>query len=706
MPLCLFLVHSHRPYFDYMINFLSSVTFTSHISLLKLIIMRKVLLLVVGLLPVFLWGQAQRTVLIEHFTNASCGPCAAQNPDFHALLSDNTANVVSLKYQAPFPGYDPMNQYNPAQVNTRGDYYGLDGVPTAWIDGILPGNDYAGGLGDWNITANSGYAGGPYGYNQDVLSYAAGQATPITIDLTHSLNAALDEITITAVVTNTGAEDLTLTAGRFHVVLVEKTVNYLAPPGSNGEMEFHNVMRRMYPSDQGAVLNTLAAGASTTLTYTEPLPTYIADKREIAVIAFFQNNTNKSVLQAAYSQPQEIENALDASFGDNLTVTPTELCGATIEPSITVFNNGEAEITSLEIGLAINGDPIGTESWTGTLAAGASTTITFEEYALNGTSSLAFVILGINGSDSDINSLNNQAPSATYAAFSEDVYGTELVEDNEDYDGVYPSIAVIEEPVPGGNGTFLSLRRADFTSTAGAAVGGYGQSDRSIFVNFYDWNPSVAGVNESATMTYPKLDFSNTTNSYLKFDHSHARYQGSSDRLQVLVSPDCGDTWTIVYNKAGAQLATRPDQNAFFIPPANGWVTDSVSLSAFDGTPELNIQFKAISAWGNNLFIDNINVSGLIVGTNDLEDLLAGKVSVFPNPASTAVNIEFELVEATPVTIEILNVNGQKVATLDQNRDYAAGQYIRTWNPENAGIYMARIRTQLGESTQRIVVAR
>jgi flagellar hook assembly protein FlgD len=70
------------------------------------------------------------------------------------------------------------------------------------------------------------------------------------------------------------------------------------------------------------------------------------------------------------------------------------------------------------------------------------------------------------------------------------------------------------------------------------------------------------------------------------------------------------------------------------------------------------------------------------------------------------VNIEFELVEATPVTIEILNVNGQKVATLDQNRDYAAGQYIRTWNPENAGIYMARIRTQLGESTQRIVVAR
>jgi archaellum component FlaF (FlaF/FlaG flagellin family) len=691
-----------------MINFLSSVTFTSHISLLKLIIMRKVLLLVVGLLPVFLWGQAQRTVLIEHFTNASCGPCAAQNPDFHALLSDNTANVVSLKYQAPFPGYDPMNQYNPAQVNTRGDYYGLDGVPTAWIDGILPGNDYAGGLGDWNITANSGYAGGPYGYNQDVLSYAAGQATPITIDLTHSLNAALDEITITAVVTNTGANDLTLTAGRFHVVLVEKTVSYLAPPGSNGEMEFHNVMRRMYPSDQGAVLNTLAAGASTTLTYTEPLPAYIADKREIAVIAFFQNNTNKSVLQAAYSEPQEIENALDASVGENLTADPVGLCGATIVPVVSITNNGEQEITSLEIGLTANGTAADTESWTGTLAPGASTTITFEEYALAGTSSIAFVILEVNGEAADVNQLNNETASTSYSAIPEEVYGVDLIEDNENYINTYPTIAVIEEAIPDGefgSGTFKSRSSDEMPAPTSADLGGYGQSERSLFVNFFQWNPAGV-VNDFGTMTYPKLDFSTTDNAYLKFDRSHARYQGSTDRLQILVSPDCGDTWTIVYNKAGSQLATRPDQDDYYVPPANGWVTDSVSLSAFDGTPELNIQFKAISNWGNNLFIDNINVSGLIVGTNDVENLLAGKVAVFPNPASMLVNIEFELVEATPVTIEILNVNGQKVATLDQNRDYAAGKYMRTWNPENAGVYMARIRTQLGESTQRIVVAR
>ncbi|NUO00283.1 MAG: T9SS type A sorting domain-containing protein, partial [Saprospiraceae bacterium] len=661
-----------------------------------------------GLIPVFMWGQAQRTVLIEHFTNASCGPCAAQNPDFHALLSDNTTNIVALKYQAPFPGYDPMNEANPIQDDTRSDYYGLSGVPTAWIDGVLPGDSYGGGIGDWDV-AGGGYEGDPYGYNQAVLTYAAGLATPISIELTHTLNATLDEITINAVVTNQGATDFTLTNGRFHVALIEKTVHYLAAPGSNGETDFHNVMRRMYPDATGSALNTIAAGASVTFTFTEALPDYIADKREVGVIAFYQDNTTKSVYQAAISEPLAVPNALDASIGENLTVDPVGLCGATIVPVVSVTNNGEAEITSLEVGLAINGTAEATQTWTGTLAPGASASITFEEYALSGTSSVSFVILEINGDATDINLLNNESPASNYSAIADEVYGTDLVEDNENYEGTYPTIAVIEEPIPDGvfgSGTFLSLARNELTNSAGDPVGGYGQSDRSLFVNFYQWNPAGA-VNDFGTMTYPKLDFSNTTNGYLKFDRSHARYQGgSNDRLQILASPDCGGTWTIVYNKAGTQLATRPDAEPFFLPPANGWVTDSVSLSAFDGTPELNIQFKVLSDWGNNLYIDNINVSGLIVGTNDLEDLLAGKVAVFPNPASTTVNIEFELVAATAVTIEILNVNGQLVETLDQNRDYAAGQYIRTWNPENAGVYMARIRTELGESTQRIVVGR
>ena len=49
--------------------------------------MRKLTLLIVLItwiiLPLF--SQTQRLVLIEEATNASCGPCAGQNPDFDIL---------------------------------------------------------------------------------------------------------------------------------------------------------------------------------------------------------------------------------------------------------------------------------------------------------------------------------------------------------------------------------------------------------------------------------------------------------------------------------------------------------------------------------------------------------------------------------------------------------------------------------------------
>lgn len=672
--------------------------------------MRKSLLFLVAFLPVMLWGQAQRFVLIEEFTNASCGPCAAQNPAFNTLLGQNTERVFAIKYQAPFPGYDPMNEANPDQVDTRSTYYDLSGVPTAWIDGVLPGNSYGGGVGAWNVTSSSGYEGGPYGYNQPALDFATSQTTPMTIDLSHSLSADLDSVFITAVVTNVSASDIALNGGRFHVVIIERAIEFPTAPGSNGELEFSNVMRQMLPNANGAPLTSLAAGASTTIAYAVPIPDYLYDLREIAIIAFFQDNGTKSVYQAAYSEPVEIAGALDAALGENLTADPAGLCGATITPVIQVRNNGGDAITSVEVGLLFNDEAVASQTWTGNLAPDEAATLSFPEYTLPGGSTrVTFVILDVNDGQADLNRLNNETPASVYASISDEVYGTSLEEDNEGYAGTYPTIAVIGEPIPDGafgSGTFLSLSRGELSSSAGDPVGGYGQSNRSLFVNFYQWNPAESNAQPDGTMTYPKLDFSSQANTHLKFDRSNARYGASNDRLQVRVSTDCGATWAVVYDKAGAALATQPAQNPFFLPPAGGWVTDSISLSAYDGEGEVNIQFRVLSDWGNNLYIDNINVLGSPVGTNDLANLLAGKVSVFPNPANAVANIEFELVEATAVTIDILNVNGQVVTTLDQNRDYAAGKYVRTWNPETAGIYMARIRTQLGEITQRIVVTK
>ncbi|HNQ83124.1 MAG TPA: hypothetical protein PKM34_05735 [Bacteroidales bacterium] len=53
-------------------------------------------------------SQSQRMVLIEEATNASCGPCASQNPAFDNLLNQNRDILTAIKYHWYFPGYDPM----------------------------------------------------------------------------------------------------------------------------------------------------------------------------------------------------------------------------------------------------------------------------------------------------------------------------------------------------------------------------------------------------------------------------------------------------------------------------------------------------------------------------------------------------------------------------------------------------------------------
>ncbi|HQU76483.1 MAG TPA: hypothetical protein PK742_07545 [Chitinophagales bacterium] len=51
------------------------------------------------------FGQAKKYPLFEHFTQASCGPCAAQNPYFQAVYEENVTNVHHVAYHTSWPGY-------------------------------------------------------------------------------------------------------------------------------------------------------------------------------------------------------------------------------------------------------------------------------------------------------------------------------------------------------------------------------------------------------------------------------------------------------------------------------------------------------------------------------------------------------------------------------------------------------------------------
>lgn len=196
----------------------------------------------------------------------------------------------------------------------------------------------------------------------------------------------------------------------------------------------------------------------------------------------------------------------------------------------------------------------------------------------------------------------------------------------------------------------------DATWSVSNSAGGFGWSARSaIFDNF----------NNDAQGKWDDLRFSvNLTNSNqakLVFDVAYARWgEGYSDTLEILVSTDCGLTFTQLYKKGGEILATAPDNQNYFYPNFSQWRTDTVDLAAFAGQPDVMIAYRNINDWGNVLYIDNPRT---INGTVGVEDLIPDDsyAALYPNPVQAGRNVFLSTHEKGSVKTIFFDAAGKKV---------------------------------------------
>ncbi len=207
-------------------------------------------------------------LVFEHFTNASCGPCAAQNPAFVALLKSNALKATSIKYHVSWPGVDPMYSANTADPTARVNYYGVTGVPDVFL-----GN--AAGL----VSVS------PSQVTQALIDQNAVATAPFEYNINTSVTGNV--LTVSGNVNNPGNVTGNLV---LQLAVVEDPVKYATPPGTNGETEFPSTLRKLLPSATGTTLS----GASTPFSYTYTIPTGQV-KENLFVVAFVQNNTNKQV---------------------------------------------------------------------------------------------------------------------------------------------------------------------------------------------------------------------------------------------------------------------------------------------------------------------------------------------------------------------------------------------------------------------------
>lgn len=652
-----------------------------------------------------LFGQAPRTILIEDFSSATCPPCALTNPIFRAFLEPFGKSVVSVAFQCHIPVTgDPMYAQNIPDVSTRVAYYAINTAPNCRVDGKIsaPG------------TSNPDH---PLNVTASYLNARLAVTSPIEINVDHKLllgsNGAKDSMEIIVAIKNVSATNFNNANYVLQTAIIERQIRFSKQAASNGEFEFYNVMRKMIPSAAGTkILDTIAAGATKIVSFKVSIPAYIYSYSEIGVVAYVQNNlaSSKEVIQTGISEPKAITSPYtDLSLEAINFANRDNQCDNNYSFALTIKNlsSNTDTIKSIDFIPYIGGAAKPKITWSGILLAGQTLNYNINnQIAAVGSQYVNVAIDKIdNGAKKDINFINNTKEQVNLVTFSGAIAGKTIKQ------GFELPIGQTASP----NTIFLNegvrLFKGDSslaTNGAGKAppygLGGFGASRYMVFFAFSD-GPAVIG--KSASVIFDKIDLSNSASTRMSWSYAYAAKNSSStDKMEVLVSTNCGETWTSVYEKQGeAMNSCTPDLSTshlpgFFIPNPTQWVKTSVDLSAYDGAPELMIRMKGTGGDGWAYFLDDVNV-GSVVATKDENNIKS--ISVSPNPAKDFIELKISSDENTTAVINLNDSNGKTVQSEIKSIKAGLNDYTISLN-QTPGLYLVEVKTSKGVVTKKVII--
>lgn len=354
------------------------------------------------------------------------------------------------------------------------------------------------------------------------------------------------------------------------------------------------------------------------------------------------------------------------------TAGPVSLnCVSTFAPTITLKNNAmTGNLTSCDITYAYDGGGSAVLNWTGTLAPGATTAVSLPSQTFTAGSHYVDVTVDNANSGGDGNIFNNDG---TYNFSVNTANATATPYTNNMSSSSFPyNNWIVENP------------DGDYTWERGTTNGG------SLWMDCYSYG-NVGAVDE---FIMEPVDLSALSTASVQFNVAHKIYSSAyNDALEVLVSSDCGVTWSSVWSKSGSTLATVPGNsgNVAFVPTVSQWRAECINLNAYAGQSKVFVKFRCINGYGNNIYVDDINVSNATctIGIDEVAD--ATSVNVYPNPANSSVNLAFQLADKEEVTVNVYNTLGEIVYS--ENKGEMIGTQIVTINTENFtnGMYMVEL---------------
>lgn len=145
------------------------------------------------------------------------------------------------------------------------------------------------------------------------------------------------------------------------------------------------------------------------------------------------------------------------------------------------------------------------------------------------------------------------------------------------------------------------------------------------------------------------------TSATLTFDYSYARKSSTgSEKIQIYFTNDCGENWILVKSL----FITVPITDSYFTPTSGNWSYQSVNINPQFLVSDFRFKIVLENVGGNNAYFDNININS-VVGIKEINDF--NSFSIYPNPFNQKATVEFNLINNSEVSIELVDVLGKTV---------------------------------------------
>jgi hypothetical protein len=143
---------------------------------------------------------------------------------------------------------------------------------------------------------------------------------------------------------------------------------------------------------------------------------------------------------------------------------------------------------------------------------------------------------------------------------------------------------------------------------------------------------------------------------------------------------------------------------AFEMPATETWTNHKIALDSFVNlTSKANISqliFSALPTAEVTLYVDNVYFSK--PESNNVKEEVFSTFNVYPNPATSNLNLDIDAATATISNYSLINLQGQVVLSNDVNNT-SINTSIDVSNVSN-GVYFLKLDTDKGSYTHRVII--